>query len=147
MNCSVDVIQANIWYVTPNISADLKNNMFYFNSAVTNPGAYQITIPDGLYSIDDLNATLSREYANLGFASNIIVLTPDGPTSRAILTYTIGGLDVNFTQANTVRTVLGFSSRVSRPTPPSIAGESDYSDGRMGRPMMLLASMSIGLWG
>ena len=77
MDCSVDVIQANIWYVTPNISA------------VTNPGSYQITIPDGLYSLDDLNATLSREFANLGFAANIILLSPDGPTSKSIITYTI----------------------------------------------------------
>ena len=128
MNCSVDVIQANIWFVTPNISADLGNNKFYFNSAVTNPGAYLITIPDGLYSLDDLNATLSREFANLGFAANIILLSPDGPTSKSIITYTIAGLDVNFTQANTIRTILGFNSRVSPVTPPSIAGESETSD-------------------
>ena len=87
-----------------------------------------ITIPDGIYSLDDLNSTLGREFANLGFASNIILLSPDGPTSRSILTYTIAGLDVDFTQANTVRTVLGFNSRESPAIPPSVAGESDYSD-------------------
>ena len=128
ISCTVDVVQANIWFVTPNISAALGNNNFYFSSATTNPGNYHIVIPDGLYSLDDLNTTLQREFANLGFASNIIVLTPDGPTSRAILSYTISGLDVDFTQPNTVRTVLGFNSRQSPPTPPSAAGESDYGD-------------------
>ena len=128
ISCSVDVIQANVWFVTPNISADLGNNNFYFSSAVTNPGSYHITIPDGLYSLADLNATPSREFANLGFAANIILLSPDGPTSRSIITFTIAGLDVDFTQANTVRTILGFNSRTSPASPPSVAAESDYSD-------------------
>jgi len=127
ISCTVDVVQANIWFVTPNISAALATTTS-ISSATTNPGSYHIVIPDGLYSLDDLNTTLQREFANLGFASNIIVLTPDGPTSRAIISYTIAGLDVDFTQANTVRTVLGFDSRQSPPTPPSAAGESDYGD-------------------
>lgn len=128
VSCTVDVVQANIRFVTPNISAALGNNNFYFSSAVTNPGSYHIVIPDGLYSLDDLNTTLQREFANLGFAQNIIVLTGDGPTSRSILSYTIAGLDVDFTQPSTVRSVLGFNARQSPPTPPSAAGESDYSD-------------------
>ena len=128
VSCTVDVIQSNIWFVTPNISADLKNNNFYFSSAVTNPGSYHIVIPDGLYSLEDLNTTLGREFANLGFASNIIVLTGDGPTSRSILSFTIAGLEADFTQANTIRSVLGFNARTSPATPPSAAGQSDYSD-------------------
>ena len=128
ISCTLDVIQANIWFVTPNISAALGNNNFYFSSALTNPGTYHITFTDGLYSLEDLNATLGREFANLGFNSNIILLSPDGPTSRSILTYTIAGLDVDFAQPNTVRTVLGFNSRQSPAAPPSVAGQSDYSD-------------------
>jgi len=128
ISCTVDVVQAKIWFVTPNISAALGNNNFYFNSATVNPGSYHIVIPDGLYSLDDLNTTLQREFSNLGFASNIISLSPDGPTSRSILSYSIADLDVDFTQPNTVREVLGFDSRQSPPTPPSSAGESDYGD-------------------
>lgn len=127
VDCTVDVIQANIWYVMPNISAALGNNNFYFSSAVTLPGAYHIVVPDGLYSMNDLNNTLQRDFANLGFASNIMVFTGDDPTQRSVITYTIAGLQVDFTQANTIRTILGFDSRLS-PAIASTAGESDTSD-------------------
>ena len=126
LDCNLSVIQANIWNTSPNIAIDFSNNIFAFVSAET---PYSITIPDGLYSLSGLNAYLSSQFANLGLASNVIVLSGDDSTQKTILTFTGVGDRVDFTVANSCREILGFDSRIAPPLPgaPSV-GFNEFSD-------------------
>jgi hypothetical protein len=126
LDCSLSVIQANIWNVSPNISADFGNNVFAFVVAET---PYSFVIPDGLYSLSGLNAYLSSQFSNLGLSSNVIVLSGDDATQKTILTFTGVSDRGDFTVANSCRDVLGFDSRIAPPLPgaPSV-GFNEFSD-------------------
>lgn len=124
VNCTLEVQQASIWYVSPNISAEIGNNKFYFAQGASN---YVITIPDGLYSVSGLNALISRELSNLGLNSDQIILSGDNSTQKTVFTFPYAGTQIDFTQSDTPREILGFNSRLS-PAAPSVAGESDTGD-------------------
>lgn len=103
MDCSVGVLQANIWNTSPNISAALADNIFTFTTSMAPAGTYSWAIPDGLYSVAGLNSYLSSQFVNIGLAANLIAIS--------------AGDSVNFTVANSLRGLLGFNSVVS--TAPS----------------------------
>lgn len=128
MYATIEVAQAEIWNTSPNIAAAFDNNIFTFTTSdVGNPGTHTFTIPDGLYSRVGLDGYLSSSFANLGVASNLIVLSEDEATQRTILTFLLAGDSVDFTVANSVREVLGFDSRIA-PTAPKAAGWNEISD-------------------
>ena len=106
------VAQAAIWNTSPNIAAAFGNNNFTFTTTAVPAGTYSFTIPDGLYSVDGLNAYLSSQFVNLGLPSNLITIGGDFATQRTILTILKMGDSVDFTVPTSVRTVLGFNSEV-----------------------------------
>lgn len=126
--CEIGIAQASIWNTSSNIAADFNNNTFTFTTTdVGAPGTHTIVLPDGLYSLDGLNASLNTQFTNLGLSSGLISLTGDQATQNTVLTFQKAGDSVDFTVANSIREVLGFDSRISPLTPQS-AGYSDYSD-------------------
>ena len=112
VDATAGVLQANIWNTSPNISAQFNNNIFRFTTLQAPAGTYTITIPDGLYGVEDLNTYLSSQFVNLGLSANLISIGGDNSTQKSILTFEFGGDSVDFTVANSVRTVLGFNSEV-----------------------------------
>ena len=112
VNCEIGVADAQIWYVNPNISADLKNNKFKFTTTVAPAGTYTITFNDGLYSLQELNATLSNALVNLGLPANLFLLSGDDATQSTIITILTSGDSVDFTVANSLKDVLGFNNAV-----------------------------------
>jgi hypothetical protein len=127
-NCTLEVAQASIWYTTPNISAALGNNKFFFKATADPPPLVEITIPDGLYSRSALNSFLSLQFANNGYPADLITLAEDASTQKTVLIFNYAGYEVDFTEANTCRTILGFNSRLVPAVPPSTAGQSEPSD-------------------
>lgn len=117
VECNIRVENANIWYTTANISAELENNTFdYIYSNVQQP---QIIIPDGLYSIETLNAFLSRQFVNRGQLENLIVLTGDESTQKVVITLQKYA-QVDLTPYNSIRSVIGWTSQVFPVTMPVI---------------------------
>jgi len=125
VDCTVEVLQAAVWNTSPNIAAEFGNNLLRF---IYNAVVYDFIIPDGLYSLTDLNTTISRLLANAGLPSNLFLLSGDQSTQKTVITYTVAGVRVDFTIANSIRTVLGFDSRLSPAGGNSVAGQSDFSD-------------------
>ncbi len=123
VNCSLDVVSANIWYVQPNISVALGNNNFTY---IYNAVSHSITIPDGLYSLENLNSYLSIQFVNSGYISNLIVLTGNQSTQQTVLTFNATNLQANFNVANSVRTVLGFNATLV-PLVIQAVGYSEFS--------------------
>lgn len=121
--CEVYVPQASIWNTSPNISATFSNNTFTFTTASAPvPGTYTFTIPEGLYSLDDIDSFIATQLVNLTLPSNLFVLSGDQATGRVILTFSLSGDSVDFTPATSVRSILGFAAAVF--TAPS-AGYSE----------------------
>lgn len=112
VDCSVAVNTAAIWYVNPNISAALMNNMFTFTTSSAPAGLHTITIPDGLYSLDELNSVVSNANENLGLPSDLFTFSGDDATQSTIITFLNSGDSIDFTIANSLRFILGFNSAV-----------------------------------
>jgi hypothetical protein len=125
VDCTVEVLQAAVWNVSPNISADFGNNRLRFGY---NEVGYTFVIPDGLYSLTDLNATISRLFANAGLPSNLFLLSGDQSTQKTVITFTFAGVQIDFDITDSIRTVLGFDARLSPLAGNSTAGQSDFSD-------------------
>ncbi len=135
-NISVPV--ARIWWTVPNISPELGNNLLYLTTnwqdGVNPPPAgspnFVITIPKGLYSVPGLQNAISRELVNKGLPSKLISLSGDDATQKIIITYNTDAYTarIDFTQANTLRSILGFNSRLSPLAAAATDGQSDLSD-------------------
>ena len=113
-SCSLSVQEALVWNVIPNISEQLGNNKLYVIYQAT---TYDITIPDGLYSVSDLNNAIERELSTETGVSNLVSIEPDNATQRIVLTLSEADLQVDFTQPDTFRDVLGFDSQLVPPAP------------------------------
>lgn len=112
VDCSVGVVQANIWYTSPNISTDFKNNIFEYTTSEAPAGTISLAIPQGLYSLAGLNSYLSSQFVNVGHPANLITISGDDATQKTILTFLTSGDSVDFTVPNSVREILGFNSAV-----------------------------------
>jgi len=121
INPTIDVEEATVWWVVPNIITGQNDKMYItcpraVDDALT---AYIVTIPQGLYDLTGLNQAISRELQNQGAKidpSNALVLSPDDATQKVELTLNYLGSQVDFTPLDTPREILGFDSQVIGPT-------------------------------
>jgi hypothetical protein len=70
------------WYTFQNISADRGNNHFYLTDDILTPDKYDITIPDGLYSVDTLETCIQNELVNLGLSNKAVSISGDLSTGK-----------------------------------------------------------------
>ena len=122
VSATLCVNQASIWNTSYNISASFGNNKITIVEAGI---PITLTIPDGLYSLGGLNAYLSTQFTNQGQPSNLITISGDDATQKTIITFFKAGDQVDFTQPNSVRVILGFNARV---VVSLSAGFNEYSD-------------------
>jgi hypothetical protein len=125
ISTTVEVEQASIWNTSPNISVALGNNKFYYLiNSVAQP---VVTVPDGLYSISTLNAELVRQITNVPNSATTVTLSGNNSTQKSILTLDIT-VQIDFTQPNSLREVLGFNSAIVPAAPAAFAGVTVEGD-------------------
>lgn len=107
---TVEVQNASIWFTPFNISAALGNNLLYLD--VSGDAIYMVTLADGLYDLSALAHSINVGLVNQGLASNIITFTPDLATQKVIINYSVSGIRIDFTQPNTIRSIIGFANAV-----------------------------------
>jgi len=95
--------------------------MFYFSHLGT---PYVIAIDTGLYSLAQLNGVLGRFFVNNSLPKNLIVFSGNDATQKTIVTFNYVGTQIDFTQANTIRTILGFNSQLVPAAPSTVVGEN-----------------------
>lgn len=122
IKCELSTVAATITYTTPNIEARLLNNIFTITHSGSGP--HTITIPDGLYGLNELAATLSREFVELGFPADLLSWGSDNATQRVIVTFNYAGTQIDFTVPNSVNTILGYDALLYPQFVPSTAGET-----------------------
>jgi hypothetical protein len=130
IDCTIECRSANIWFTSPNIAAEYNNNKLHLEY---NGVQFSLTVPDGLYSVSELNCTIQRLIANeyipltpgppvvynvVRFASNSISLSTVLSRQRILLKL-IAGLGVLTDPAlpDNIASVLGFTSPSSFPIP------------------------------
>ena len=91
IDCSIGVLQAQIWNTSPNISPDFKNNIFEYTTTAAPAGTYTITMPEGLYSLTGFNAYLSSQFVNTGLPANLIAVSGHDATQKSIITFLTSG--------------------------------------------------------
>lgn len=106
---SVQVQEASVWWTIPNISVALGNNKYYVEH-LTVP--YVVTVPDGLYSLSDLNTTLDRELETLSGFAGLVTFESDNPTQKVNIQINQAGTRIDFQPADTPRDILGFDSQL-----------------------------------
>ena len=110
-----------LWYNFPNITSE--NNNFRITIGVT---VFNVTIAEGLYTLDDLNESIDREIESLGGDTTVYQFQADTPTDKVniFLAGTVGTpVQIDFTIANSIRTILGFDSQLVPPAPAT----TDYN--------------------
>lgn len=120
INITIDVEEATVWWVVPNIITGQNDKMYITAPNVADVlTAYVITIPQGLYDLTGLNQAIQRELSNQGAKispSPAINLSPDDATQRVEITLNYLGSQIDFTQIDTFREILGFNSQIIGPT-------------------------------
>ena len=83
------------------------------DSALT---AYTVTIPQGLYDLTTLQSAVQRDLSNQGATISpdpVITFAADISTSKVDLIFNYDSMEVDFTQTDTPRLILGFDSQNS----------------------------------
>lgn len=115
------LVQGQLWYSYNNISAELSNNTLTYNNGTIDR---IITIPDGLYSVPELNDALHREMDTLGDYGGTgssrtydINLLPDQSTRKVYLELNKAGgsytIDFSNSSSSTLYELLGFEDGVT----------------------------------
>ena len=125
-NCTIGVVQANVWFTTPNISILYNNNLLNFTTSdAGNPGNHTITFSDGLYSVSNINAYINTALTNLGLPAGLLNLGSFASTGQTIITFSTAGDSINFAYPGSCNVLLGFDPAVITAT---IDYDSIYSD-------------------
>jgi len=117
VNVQVSLQESSIWWVIPNITSGV-NSEFYITAPRASDDAltaYQISVPTGLYDLSALNDTIQRELENAGAKISpdpVCTLLPDDATSRAEIRVAYANTEIDFTQSDTFRDILGFNSQI-----------------------------------
>jgi len=116
LNITISVEESSIWWTVPNIITGVNDKLY-----ITAPDTldvttvYTITIPQGLYDLSGLNQAILRELENDGAKISpepVINLTPDENTQKVQIRFEYTDVEIDFTQSDTFRDILGFDSQI-----------------------------------
>ncbi len=97
-NLTLQLTQATIFWTVKNISVAKSNNLFRLLISGDPGSPFTVTIPDGLYDVNDLNEEINRQLVNEGVTSGLVTLTGNNSTGRVVINLTdaLGGLRVEW---------------------------------------------------
>lgn len=131
-NIKLALNSASIWWSVANIEENV-NDKLYFTVSGT---AYTIDLHQGLYSVYDLNTAIQHGLTNLGLDINLIKLSPNNSSGKVIVKLQ-PNVDIDFTQTDTFRQLIGFDS-VHIPE----TGETDQSTSIYGNNVAIFSDVS-----
>ena len=121
-NVYLRVNQASIWNTTPNVIDGTNNRLYVSEDAGVT--YVMLLIPSGLYGVSELNTAILRALENVGYA-NLFTITADFPTQKTVINFTTADTKIDFTQALTLRDILGFDSKVVTGAPLNQLGDKE----------------------
>jgi hypothetical protein len=121
--CYVSVPEVTAWNVFPNIITGI-NDLFYLDGGA---GYLTVIVPQGLYDLSGLQEAIDREYVSLGGVTGIFSFIADDATQKVVIQLNIAGVQIDFTQNQTMRDILGFNAQLVPPL-PSVGVYTQYAD-------------------
>lgn len=114
-NCYIVNQESTIWWTVPNIVTDVNDTfqLTYFDGFLIFP--FTVVLPQGLYSLADLDDAINRDLVNQGAPPNLITITGDNATQKSIIQINVlapATISIDFTIAQSIRDILGFDSQV-----------------------------------
>jgi len=109
----IQVYGCTVWNNIYNVNTGVNNLIYvaYFDGLTL--WNEIITLEAGLYDVDHLNAALKRELNNnANLPSDLFTIVPDTASNKAVIQFNYSGTQLDFTQALTIRGILGFDSRL-----------------------------------
>ena len=117
------VLEANVFYTSPNVSAEKSNNKLKFSVITSGTVAggdvsttdHEITFDDGLYSLADINAELADYLEGKNnIADAALTFLGHGPTQKVIADWDAEaatyGVILRFSESNSIAKLLGFAA-------------------------------------
>jgi hypothetical protein len=115
-NCNIFVQDAEFIYSFPNILTGVNDLItITYNDGINPLFTYNLVIPQGLYSINDLDNALKVELLNQpGYpvSSPLIEFIGSDPTQKVLIKYNYSGVRVDLTGSQTFREIIGFNSNL-----------------------------------
>lgn len=119
-NCNIEVINASIWNSVPNIVTGVEDK-FYIEGP-DNTGvltSYVVTIPQGLYSVNNLIEFIEQDLANQGAAVelngkalNLVDFRTNTATQKIVLQINYPNVTIDFSPADSIDNILGFQDQM-----------------------------------
>lgn len=103
----MSMVSANFWNANPNISGPLYNND-YFSYSPDGVTWKVITLPEGTYSIQAINAEVQRQIAANGDIAANVLFAPNSTTLKAEIT-TVAPYEVDLGTGSLLYDLLGFT--------------------------------------
>ena len=128
-NIQCGVINAELWWNTPNITTDNNEFKFSFNNGVS---WVSVLLPTGIYSIQQLDKTIDIYVKNYTGLSGLFNLSSDDAQGKTVFTFSRATDAVDFSITTGFGRLLGFNNVISG-TPhlhnisPNVALFSDVS--------------------
>jgi hypothetical protein len=120
---------ANIWYSFLNINST--NNKVFFTDDTSDQDKYELTLQNGLYSLDLLNSAVQREVQNLitlsgySFPSTLINLIADEASQKVVVNISVSGYQVNWL-AGSPNDLLGITLNTRMPAGSNRSQGSEF---------------------
>ena len=99
----------DIWYTIPNVSSVLNNDHFRFLDTTT-ATTYDMTFVKGLYSVSTIESAINDFLINNLLPSGIFQFDPDDSTGYISLKINRVGVTVYWSDANSIGSLLGFTT-------------------------------------
>jgi hypothetical protein len=114
VDCNIWVQDAEYFFTFPNVLTDVNDKMrITYDNGVDPLFDYTLTIPQGLYSITDLDEIIQVLLLNQpGYpeASPLIELIGQDATQKVLIKYNYDGVRVDLTAGDTIRDLIGFDA-------------------------------------
>ncbi len=107
--CFITVPEATVWNNISNVTTDVNDRWYVHYDG----NDVQFTIDEGLWDTEHLNAAIKRELANNPLLpSDLFSVIPDTATSKIVIQFNYIDTQIDFTQTDTMREMLGFDSQL-----------------------------------
>lgn len=108
-NVYIQVTSAAVWNTSPNIIAGVNDKIY--TRVDSNGPWYFFTIPQGQYGVSELNSAIVRGLQNVGLGG-AWTISGDAPTQRVVINLNNQNSEIDFTQPDTPRVLMGFNSQL-----------------------------------
>lgn len=118
-NMRLSVQDAEVWWTVPNVITGVNDTMYIDGPDTSDVlQSFVVVLDQGLYDLGGMNAAILRDLETQDAKVSpdpIISMVGDTSTQKVVITLNYATSEVDFTQADTPRDILGFNSQIVGP--------------------------------